>query len=76
VSRVFVDLYKKGLIYRGADGELVPASMTALSDEEVVMKGAERRALLFQGRGGRGPGRFLTIATTAPGDDPGDTAVA
>ena len=39
VQRVFVDLYKKGLIYRGK--RLInwcPASQTALSDEEVEMK--------------------------------------
>ncbi len=39
VSRVFVDLYKKGLIYRGKRMvNWCPASLTALSDEEVVMK--------------------------------------
>jgi valyl-tRNA synthetase len=39
VQRVFVDLYKKGLIYRGKRMvNWCPASLTALSDEEVVMK--------------------------------------
>jgi len=39
VSRVFVDLYKKGLIYRGKRMvNWCPASLTALSDEEVEMK--------------------------------------
>ena len=39
VARVFVDLYKKGLIYRGKRMvNWCPASLTALSDEEVVMK--------------------------------------
>src|SRR5213080_2965914 len=39
VQRVFVDLYKKGLIYRGK--RMVnwdPAARTALSDEEVIMQ--------------------------------------
>jgi valyl-tRNA synthetase len=39
VMRVFVDLYKKGLIYRGKRMvNWCPSSLTALSDEEVVMK--------------------------------------
>src|SRR5262245_58484831 len=39
VQRVFVDLYKKGLIYRGKRMvNWCPATQTALSDEEVEMK--------------------------------------
>src|SRR5260221_14612599 len=39
VSRVFVDLYKKGLIYRGKRMvNWCPVALTALSDEEVEMK--------------------------------------
>ncbi len=39
VQRVFVDLYKKGFIYRGRRMvNWCPVSLTALSDEEVVMK--------------------------------------
>ncbi|GDY20778.1 valine--tRNA ligase [Verrucomicrobiota bacterium] len=39
VQKVFVDLYKKGLIYRGKRMvNWCPASQTALSDEEVEMK--------------------------------------
>ena len=39
VMRVFVDLYKKGLIYRGKRMvNWCPSSLTALSDEEVIMK--------------------------------------
>jgi len=46
VQRVFVDLYKKGLIYRGKRMvNWCPASLTALSDEEVVMK--EQKFSLF-----------------------------
>jgi valyl-tRNA synthetase len=39
VQQVFVDLYEKGLIYRGK--RMVnwdPVALTALSDEEVIMK--------------------------------------
>src|SRR5881394_3991883 len=39
VQKVFVDLYKKGLIYRGKRMvNWCPVSQTALSDEEVEMK--------------------------------------
>src|SRR5580692_3979403 len=39
VQRVFVELYKKGLIYRGKRMvNWCPASLTAVSDEEVEMK--------------------------------------
>ncbi|MEO8427753.1 MAG: valine--tRNA ligase, partial [Verrucomicrobiota bacterium] len=46
VQRVFVDLYKKGLIYRGKRMvNWCPATQTALSDEEVIMK--EQKASLY-----------------------------
>src|SRR5665213_3567627 len=46
VQRVFVDLYKKGVIYRGKRMvNWCPASLTALSDEEVVMK--EQKGFLY-----------------------------
>ncbi len=46
VQKVFVDLYKKGFIYRGKRMvNWCPASLTALSDEEVVMK--EQRGSLY-----------------------------
>jgi valyl-tRNA synthetase len=77
VLKVFVDLYRKGLIYRGK--RLVnwcPASLTALSDEEVIMK--EQKGLLyyFKVEVADEPGTFLTIATTRPETIPGDTAIA
>jgi valyl-tRNA synthetase len=77
VSRVFVDLYKKGLIYRGKRMvNWCPASLTALSDEEVIMK--EQKGLMyhFKVEVAEQPGTFLTIATTRPETIPGDTAVA
>ncbi len=46
VQKVFVDLYKKGLIYRGKRMvNWCPASLTALSDEEVVMK--EQKGFMY-----------------------------
>jgi valyl-tRNA synthetase len=46
VAKVFVDLYKKGLIYRGKRMvNWCPASLTALSDEEVIMK--EQRGFMY-----------------------------
>jgi len=77
VQQVFVDLYKKGLIYRGKRMvNWCPASLTALSDEEVVMK--EQRGFMYHFRVEvvEAPGTFLTIATTRPETIPADTAVA
>jgi valyl-tRNA synthetase len=46
VQKVFVELYKKGLIYRGKRMvNWCPASLTALSDEEVTMK--EQKGSLY-----------------------------
>src|SRR5579862_2156349 len=46
VQKVFVELYKKGLIYRGKRMvNWCPATQTALSDEEVVMK--EQKGSLY-----------------------------
>ncbi len=77
VSRVFVDLYQKGFIYRGKRMvNWCPASLTALSDEEVVMKEQNGALYYFKVEVVEEPGRFLTIATTRPETIPGDTAVA
>jgi valyl-tRNA synthetase len=77
VSRVFVDLYQKGLIYRGKRMvNWCPASLTALSDEEVVMKEQNGTLYYFKVEVVEEPGRSLTIATTRPETIPGDTAVA
>src|SRR5688572_4161317 len=46
VTRVFVDLYKKGFIYRGKRMvNWCPVSLTALSDEEVIMK--EQKGFMY-----------------------------
>ena len=77
VQKVFVDLYKKGLIYRGKRMvNWCPASLTALSDEEVVMKEQKGFMYHFRVEVVEAPGTFLTIATTRPETIPADTAVA
>jgi valyl-tRNA synthetase len=77
VQKVFVELYKKGLIYRGKRMvNWCPASLTALSDEEVVMKEQKGSLYYFKVEVAGEPGTFLTIATTRPETIPGDTAVA
>jgi len=77
VQRVFVDLYAKGLIYRGKRMvNWCPASLTALSDEEVVMKPQNGFMYHFRVEVADGSGTFLTIATTRPETIPADTAVA
>jgi valyl-tRNA synthetase len=77
VQKVFVELYKKGLIYRGKRMvNWCPVSLTALSDEEVVMKEQKGSLYYFKVEIAEVPGTFLTIATTRPETIPGDTAVA
>ncbi|HEY0454729.1 MAG TPA: class I tRNA ligase family protein, partial [Verrucomicrobiae bacterium] len=77
VQMVFVDLYKKGLIYRGKRMvNWCPASLTALSDEEVEMKPQKGLMYHFKVEVAEMPGTWLTIATTRPETIPGDTAVA
>jgi valyl-tRNA synthetase len=75
VLRVFVDLYEKGLIYRGV--RMVnwdPAAKTALSDEEVIYKEVNSKLyyLKYKLDGEEG---YVTIATTRPETILGDTAV-
>ena len=77
VQSVFVDLYKKGHIYRGKRMvNWCPASLTALSDEEVVPKQQNGFLYYFKVEVIEEPGRWLTIATTRPETIPGDSAVA
>jgi valyl-tRNA synthetase len=77
VQRVFVDLYKKGLIYRGKRMvNWCPSSLTALSDEEVTMKPQKGCMVYFKVQVVEEPNTWLTIATTRPETIPGDAAVA
>jgi valyl-tRNA synthetase len=77
VQKVFVDLYQKGLIYRGKRMvNWCPVSQTALSDEEVEMKPQKGFMYHFKVQVAEEPDTWLTIATTRPETIPGDTAVA
>ncbi|MBU3665552.1 MAG: valine--tRNA ligase [Chthoniobacterales bacterium] len=77
VQEVFVKLHVKGLIYRGKRMvNWCPASQTALSDEEVIMKPAKGKLYVMRYQVAEEPGTFLEIATTRPETLMGDTAVA
>lgn len=75
VIRSFVDLYNKGLIYRGY--RMVnwdPEAKTTLSDEEVIYE--ERQGKLYHLQYQIvGSNEFVTIATTRPETILGDTAI-
>ena len=77
VERVFVDLYRKGLIYRGR--RMInwdPAAQTALSDEEVVAKPQKGSLYYVRYEIVEEPGRYLEVATTRPETIMADTGVA
>ena len=77
VQRVFVDLFQKGMIYRGLRMvNWCPVSLTALSDEEVIPKQQKGKFYTMRYEVVEEPGRFLEIATTRPETLMGDTAVA
>ncbi|MBM3823931.1 MAG: valine--tRNA ligase [Verrucomicrobia bacterium] len=77
VQKVFIALYQKGLIYRGKRMvNWCPASLTALSDEEVEMEPQKGVLYQFKVELAEKPGTWLSIATTRPETIPGDTAVA
>ncbi|MCF3112061.1 valine--tRNA ligase [Niabella sp. CC-SYL272] len=75
VIKVFVDLYNKGLIYRGA--RMInwdPAAKTALSDEEVEYREVQSKLYYVQYKLDGQEG-YITIATTRPETILGDTAI-
>lgn len=75
VRRVFVDLYNKGLIYRGE--RIInwdPKSMTALSNEEVIYKDV-KGAFYYIKYYLEDKSDYLEVATTRPETLFGDTAV-
>jgi len=80
VIKVFIDLYNKGLIYRGA--RMIhwdPQAKTALSDEEVEYRD-EQGTLYYINypiidAAGSPTGRHITIATQRPETIMGDTAI-
>ncbi|MFV0404483.1 MAG: valine--tRNA ligase [Bacteroides graminisolvens] len=75
VLKVFVDLYNKGLIYRGV--RMVnwdPKALTALSDEEVIFK-EEHSKLFYLRYKIEGEDGYAVVATTRPETIMGDTAM-
>ncbi|WP_322549305.1 valine--tRNA ligase [Flavobacterium psychraquaticum] len=75
VIHSFVDLYNKGLIYRGF--RMVnwdPEAKTTLSDEEVIFEERQGK-LYFINYQIEGSSEFLTVATTRPETIFGDTAI-
>lgn len=76
VIDVFVDLYNKGLIYRGV--RMVnwdPQALTALSDEEVIYKEVKSKLYYLRYKVEGTADEWVTIATTRPETILGDTAV-
>ena len=77
VLTAFVESFQRGHIYRGKRMvNWCPASQTALSDEEVIMKPVQ--SVMYQVRYERveAPGTFITVKTTRPETIPGDVAIA
>ena len=76
VTKVFVDYYNKGIIYRGE--KIInwdPVAQTALSNEEVVFS-EEKSAFYHLKYKIEGTEEYLDVATTRPETLFGDTAVA
>ena len=76
VTKVFVDYYNKGIIYRGE--KIInwdPEAQTALSNEEVIYKDVEG-AFYHLKYVIEGTDEYLDVATTRPETLFGDTAVA
>jgi len=75
VIKVFVDLYNKGLIYRGF--RMVnwdPQAKTTLSDEEVIYQ-EQQGKLYYINYKIVGENQLVTVATTRPETILGDTAI-
>ncbi|MCE2682253.1 MAG: class I tRNA ligase family protein, partial [Cryomorphaceae bacterium] len=76
VLDVFIDLYKKGKIYRGV--RMVnwdPEALTALSDEEVIHKEVNSKLFYVRYKIAGSDDEWLTIATTRPETILGDSAI-
>jgi valyl-tRNA synthetase len=75
VIKVFVDLYNKGLLYRGV--RMVnwdPQAQTAVSDEEVMYREVQSKLYYLKYKV-VGEDKFVIVATTRPETILGDTAV-
>ncbi len=77
VTKVFVDLFNDGMIYRGKRMvNWCPVSLTALSDEEVIAKPQVSKLYFMKYEFVDAPGEYLEISTTRPETLMGDIAVA
>jgi valyl-tRNA synthetase len=77
VGHAFVELFREGLIYRGRRiVNWCPVSLTALSDEEVVMTPQKSKLYHMRYELADSPGMYLEISTTRPETLMGDVAVA
>ncbi|MGA1204239.1 MAG: valine--tRNA ligase [Opitutales bacterium] len=77
VLTAFVELYRRGYIYRGLRmSNWCPVSQTALSNEEVIMK--PQKGLFYKMRYELvdHPGQYVQISTTRPETLMGDVAIA
>ncbi len=76
VLQVFIDLYKKGYIYRGK--RMINwdvRAKTALSDEEVIYKEVQSKLYHVQYKIDDDSNTYITIATVRPETILGDTAI-
>ena len=76
VTKVFVDLYNKGKIYRGV--RMVnwdPKALTAVSDEEVIYHEVQSKLYYVRYKIEGTETEYVTIATTRPETILGDTAI-
>ncbi len=76
VINVFIDLYKKGYIYRGK--RMInwdPKAKTALSDEEVIRKPTQQKLYHLKYRLDLPAEEYIVIATVRPETIMGDTAI-
>jgi len=77
VYKVFVDLHKKGKVYRGLRmTNWDPQALTVLSNEEVIYKEEHSRLFHVRYQIEGEPNKWITIATTRPETILGDTAIA
>ncbi|MEM7146198.1 MAG: valine--tRNA ligase [Verrucomicrobiota bacterium] len=77
VQHVFVDLFEKGLIYRGKRMvNWCPKTLTAISDEEVIPTPQKSKLYYMRYAVAGEANRFVEIATTRPETLMGDTGVA
>ena len=77
VIKVFVDLYKKGKIYRGLRmTNWDPSAQTVLSNEEVIHTNEKSKLYHLRYKIEGTENEYVTIATTRPETILGDTAIA